>query len=301
MKTFFSFLSVFISALCVANAYGHFTGKGHVHTLSETKQQFLNSDCRLTQSCDLKRFTLTTSVYELWFSDDRHHPTYTNGAIMEYETDSVDSLERYAVVQFKRGCVFYSSQTNQGRIIKDVTDTVSSFGENVPFCFPQWVIDSQDTDPVYNSDPDSGRFYFLRWNRPGSYDNRTQKYYGAERPKMPVLYMADNPSGAFVTQNGVKNVSLEFNACIYRATEVPLRTIRHNVNFAKPLACFKWQNVYVYDFQKAEFENRWVDVPMPEKAPMRVHHLTLLFIIALVLAALAFFLWRSSLQRRTGR
>jgi hypothetical protein len=302
MKMFFSLFSIFLSAVCVANAYGHFTGKGHVHTLSETKQEFLNPDCRLTQSCDLKRFTLRTSVYELWFSDDRHHPTYTNGAIMEYETGTIDALEKYAVVQFKRGCVFYSGKNSQGRITKNVTDTVPSFGENVPFCFPQWVIDSQDSDPVYNSDPESGRFYFLRWNKPGSYDNRTQKYYGAERPKMPVVYMADYPSGAFVTENGVKNVALEFNTCIYKAMEVPVKAGRDNVNFAKPLACFKWQNVYVYDFQKAEFKSDWVDVPMPDQPPVRVHHYpAVIFITVFLLAVLAVLLRRSSLQRAHRR
>ena len=70
----------------------------------------MNPDCRSTYTCDLKRFTLTTSVYEVWFSDDPNYPTYGNGVIMEYETDSVDALEKYAIVQFIKGCVFDSSK-----------------------------------------------------------------------------------------------------------------------------------------------------------------------------------------------
>lgn len=56
-------------------SYADFTGKGHVHTLSETKEVFLNPDCRSTDTCDLKRFTLTKVVNEIWFSDDPIYPT----------------------------------------------------------------------------------------------------------------------------------------------------------------------------------------------------------------------------------
>jgi hypothetical protein len=255
----FSF--IWLLAFLSENSFGHFTGKGHVHTLSETKQDFLNSDCGSTASCDLKRFTLTTSVYEVWFSDDPNFPTYGNSVIMEYQTDSVDALEKYAIVQFKKGCVFYSSKFRGGRINGSVSDSVPSFGENVPFCFPRWVIDSQDTDPAYNSDPELGRFYLLRWNKAGSYDERTQKFYGTQRPRVPVVYMADHPSGAFVSGFGVKNVALEFNTCIYKAGDVPQETRRDDINFATPLTCFGWQNVYVYDFDREKFQTDIADLP----------------------------------------
>jgi hypothetical protein len=255
----FSF--IWLLAFLSENSFGHFTGKGHVHTLSETKQDFLNSDCGSTASCDLKRFTLTTSVYEVWFSDDPNFPTYGNSVIMEYQTDSVDALEKYAIVQFKKGCVFYSSKFRGGRINGSVSDSVPSFGENVPFCFPRWVIDSQDTDPAYNSDPELGRFYLLRWNKAGSYDERTQKFYGTQRPRVPVVYMADHPSGAFVSGFGVKNVALEFNTCIYKAGDVPEETRRDDINFATPLTCFGWQNVYVYDFDREKFQTDIADLP----------------------------------------
>jgi len=221
----------------------------------------LNPVCPSTDTCDLKRFTLTKLVYEVWFSDDPIHPTYANGVIMEYETDSVDALENYAIVQFKKGCVFYSSKNSEGKIHRKVGDTVLSFGKYIPFCFPQRVIDSQDTDPAYNSDPEYGRFYLLRWNKPGSYDNRTRKYYGAEKPKLPVVYMTDYPAGAFVTGTGVRNVALEFNTCIYKASNVPADTRRDGIDFAKPSTCFEWQSVYVYDFDKGGFQTRLANVP----------------------------------------
>jgi len=270
MRKLFCFSFIWLLAFLSENSFGHFTGKGHVHTVSETKQDFLNSDCRPTASCDLKRFTLTTSVYEVWFSDDPIYPTYGNSVVMEYQTDSVAALEKYAIVQFKKGCVFYSSKTNGGEITRKINDTVPSFGENVPFCFPEWVIDSQDTDPAYNSDPKGGRFSLLRWNRPGSYDERTQKFYGTQKPRRPVVYMADHPSGAFVSAIGMKNVALEFNTCIYKASEVPEETRREDINFATPLTCFGWQNVYVYDFDRGRFQTDIADLPRWEEPSARL-------------------------------
>jgi hypothetical protein len=272
------------------NSYGAFTGKGHVHTVSETKQVFLNPACRSTDTCDLKRFTLTTSVYEVWFSDDPVYPTYGNGVIMEYETDSVNALEKYAIVQFLKGCVFDSSKNGDGKINRNLSDTVASFGKNIPFCFPEWVIDSQDSDPAYNSDPEYGRFYLLRWNKAGSYEDWSQKYYGAEKPKIPVVYVADYPSGAFVTGTGVRNAALEFNSCIYKASEVPAKTGRDDISFAKPIACFEWQNVYVYDFDKGSFQTNLADVPRPGEPNVRAKiYLLVIFVTLFIALALVTF------------
>ena len=311
MKKLFCFSLICLFSFLAENSLAHFTGKGHVHTLSETKQDYLNSDCQPTASCDLKRFTLTTSVYEVWFSDDPNYPTFGNSVIMEYQTDSVAALENYAIVQFKKGCVFYSSKARGGRINGSVSDSVPSFGENVPFCFPRWVIDSQDTDPAYNSDPELGRFYLLRWNKPGSYDERTQRFYGTQKPKIPVVYMADHPSGAFVSGIGIKNVALEFNTCIYKASDIPEETRRDDINFATPLTCFGWQNVYVYDFEREKFLTNIADVPKwaepsaliekPQEpsAPMDVY--LVIFVTLIIALAVLVFTALSNLLRQKDR
>jgi hypothetical protein len=288
MKKFFCFSFILLILFLAGNSYGHFTEKGHVHTLSKAEQVFLNPDCRSTDTCDLKRFTLTTSVYEVWFSDDPNYPTYGNGVIIEYETASVDALEKYAIVQFIKGCVFDSSKNGEGKINRNVSYIVPSFGENIPFCFPGWVIDSQDTDPVYNSNPEYGRFYSLRWNKPGSYEYANHKYYGAEKPKIPVVYLADYPAGAFVTGTGVKNVALEFNTCIYKASDVPAEIRRDEIDFAKPINCFEWQNVYVYDFAKGRFQTdlayapKWGEPYTRVKVYLLVIFVTLFIALALV-------------------
>jgi hypothetical protein len=284
MKQFFCFSFILLICFLAENSDGHFTGKGHVHTLSKTEQVFLNPDCHLTDTCDLKRFTLITSVYEVWFSDDPNYPTYGNGVIMEYETDSVDALEKYAIVQFIKGCVFDSLKNGAGKITRNLNYFVPSFGEHIPYCFPDWVIDSQDTDPAYNSDPENGRFYLLRWNKPGSYEYPNHKYYGAERPIVPVVYMADYPAGAFITGTGVKNSALEFNTCIYKANDVPAETRRDYINFAKPLSCFEWQNVYVYNFANGQFEANWADVPRRAEPYIRLLAYLLVILVTLFIA-----------------
>src|SRR5215467_14085942 len=284
MKKLFCFSFSLLIAFLAGDCYGHFTGQGHVHTLSKTEQVFWNPDCQTTDTCDLKRFSLITSVYEFWFGDDSRYPTYSNGVIMEYETDSVAALEKYAIVQFMKGCVFDSSKNGDGRIIKNISYTVPSFGEEIPFCFPNWVIDSQDTDPAYNSDPDYGRFYLLRWNKPGSYEYLNHKYYGAEKPKVPIVYMADYPIGAYVRNHAVRNAALQFKTCIYKAKDVPTRTRRDDVNFAKPLNCFEWENVYVYDFATRKFEANWADVPRPEEPYMPVKEYLLVILVTLFIA-----------------
>lgn len=294
MKIFFG-LSLLLFLFCLAlDSSAHYTGKGHVHIVSETKRDFLNPDCRSTDTCDLKRFSLTTSAYEVWFADDPHYPSYVNGAVMEYETDSVAALEKYAVVQFKKGCVFYSEKNRKGKIIRTVNNRVPSFGEDIPFCFKDWVIDSQDTDPAYNSDPEYGRHYFLRWNKPGSYDDRTQKYYGAVKPRLPVLYMTDYPGGAFMTASGARNVALEFKTCIYRSRDVPEETHRADIHFAVPINCFEWQNVYVYDYEKAAFVTDMAAVPPWDEPADRAK----LYLAATAALLLALALYGLSRRRR---
>jgi hypothetical protein len=290
MKRFYCCLFILLVCLLRENVYGDFTGRGHVHTLSETNQVFLNPDCRATDTCDLKRFTLTSLVHEIWFSDDPNYPTHGNGAIMEYETDSLAAIEKYTIVQFVKGCVFTSTRNQQGKITRDIRYGVSSFGESIPLCFPEWVIDSQDTDPAYNSDPEYGRFYLLRWNAAGSHDERTQKYYGVEKPKTPIVYVTDYPAGAFVTATGVKNAALEFRSCIYKARDVPVETRRENINFAKPISCFEWQNVYVYDFDKGQFQTRLADLPGQEEPALPLNMFLLMTLVALfaALALIAF-------------
>lgn len=293
----FPFASIFLIILIfTAAADADFTGRGHVHVRAQHRQDFLDPNCQRTASCALKRFSLIQEENEIWFSDNPKYPTYGNGVIIEYETDSVAALEQFAVVQFKRGCVFDSKLDGAGMERRLVTDTVASFGELVPFCLRRWVIDSQDRDPAYNSDPKQGRFYYLRWNLPGSYEKPSEKFFGAAKPERPVLYMSDYPAGAFIAQTAVRNVALQFKTCIYNARQVPSVTHRDDLDFAQPLHCFAWQNIYIYDFTRRVFRTdaavlaSWGE----EAPPIEFYRRVAIAALWLTIALVALWAWRGS-------
>jgi len=52
------------------------------------------------------------------------------------------------------------------------------------------------------------------------------------------------------------------------ASDVPTQTSRNNLEFGKPISCFDWQNVYVYDFAKARFETDLAALPAWEEPPV---------------------------------
>ena len=102
--------------------------------------------------------------------------------------------------------------------------------------------------------------------------------------------MADYPAGAFVTGSGVRNVALQFNTCIYKANDVPVETRRDDIDFAKPITCFEWQNVYVYDFDKGRFEANLADLPRPGEPYLRVKvYLLVIFVTLFIALALVTF------------
>ena len=125
--------------------------------------------------------------------------------------------------------------------------------------------------------------------------------------------MTDHPSGAFVSGIGVKNVALEFNTCIYKAIDVPEETRRDDINFATPLTCFGWQNVYVYEFDKQKFQTDIADLPkwaepsaLIEKrqepsAPMDLYLMVIFVTLIIALALLIFAALGNFLRQKDRR
>lgn len=232
------------------------TGKGHVHELPAKIRDFYNTDCEKNNTCALERFSIFVREYEVWFPDDSK-PSYGTGMIAEYETRSISDIETFAVVQFIRGCVFDNRKEDSGEITEFGEVLIMNLGELKRFCHRGWKLDSFDLDPVYNSNPENGRFYYLRWNSVrGSHQSSTEKYYGEERPKYPIVYLTDLPSSAFTGEISARNVSLEFKTCVYRANDVPAIVEENNLNFAEPIKCFDWQSSYVYNWDLQKFETK---------------------------------------------
>ncbi len=80
----------------------------------------------------------------------------------------------------------------------------------------------------------------------------------------------------------------------------PAETRRDKIDFAKPITCFEWQNVYVYDFQKRSFEADLSDLPVPEEPTMRanVYLLALFLTLFIALALITFSQFGKLLSQR---
>jgi hypothetical protein len=118
------------------------------------------------------------------------------------------------------------------------------------------------------------------------------------KPQAPVVYMSDYPAGAFIAGSGIRNVALEFKTCIYKAGDVPSVTRREEISFAKPIHCFEWQNVYVYDFENAKFQTNLASVPTWEEPTPAVNYRLVIVVALLIALAIVIFLRLAKLRGR---
>lgn len=217
-----------------------------VYKTVQMDQTYTNTNCELTDSCDLVSFRVR--VEDARVVSNSFGTNFTTGSFTEYQTSSVDKLQKYAVVQFIKGCQYNSKPggIEYGGISREF------YNEIVPFKHPHWVIDSVDSDPVYNSSPDFGdnRHAYYRWNEvEGSFKKETEHYYIQQTPHIPRLYVLDRPGTAFTSDDGneAKNISLQFKTCIYKTADIPVESSPEQIGFGTAIKCMKWKSSYVYD------------------------------------------------------
>jgi hypothetical protein len=226
--------------------------------LSERTKEFSpGSDCAVSETCSLKKFKLIEMKKALSWSDHLVDQRLTDIRAI-YETEKVEDLEKYVIVQFIRGCYYrtFPGDKQPSRVI----NIRNFFGKKIEYKHSHWQIDSDDTDPVYNSDEEKGRFGFLRWNsNPKSFDANHPNYYFKEKPKHPIVFVADMPGvvGVFYDKEGApekaENSSLEFKTCIYHVEDVPTETDPEGLSPDKAIACLSWEHKFAYDFKTNEF------------------------------------------------
>lgn len=227
-----------------------------IRTYSET---FNNTNCKETNTCDLKSAKMIITDYKVGFEADNDF-NFGTQAILVYETDTKPNLLNYVYVQFIKGCMF-DSKLVDGKVTKIAQGySVYSFDDIIPLKFTDWVIDSSDKDPVYSTDyPDHPeRHYYYYWAKyPEDYSQEQRRYYGDDLPYDPWLYINVLPGQAWYSlENGYAiNNSLQFKTCLYRETEVPRPSIKENINFATPIHCFTWKSSWVYNHKTKKFEN----------------------------------------------
>ena len=219
------------------------------------RQIFVNTDCQETDTCDLLEFSIKVADYELKMPYTGEL-VYGTSMIVEYETTTLETLEKYALVNFLRGCMFVSAKHSNGVVANFFSDRKDQFGASKYFCFPDWAIDSTDDDPVYYSSYKS-RHYMYKWNTVlGSFAKNTEKKYGEEKPSHPRLYISDPIANAWFANGEAKNISLEFKTCIYRAGDIPKKTTENDTNFATPIHCFFWKSSHVFNHATGQFESK---------------------------------------------
>ncbi len=230
-----------------------------VQILDSKEQKFSPAACAERDICDLVGARLVEENYKVTLPEG---VSYGTRAFAEFETTDVAKLEKYAYVNFIRGCQFDSVKMRDGKVIKQLNHARDEFFgvEGVAFHHPQWVIDSTDVDPMYNSihEPGMSRHAAYRWNSvKGSFNQKTEAYFGNAAPARPVLYVSDRPGTAFLSDTlpKAKNISLEFKMCLYKASEIPLVAKADDLSFAEPIHCFPWRSSLVYDWQAGKFTN----------------------------------------------
>lgn len=221
-------------------------------------QRFINRDCEKNNSCGLLQFTVISESYKVYTEGQ---PNLGIRAYIEYETDKVESLPEYAIVQFLRGCQFKSVKNKDGTVKKYNTSSIKSFDEYHTFHFPTWTIDSVDKDPIYlSSDGQSAAdriakylWHELPWQWP-----RTKvgvNRYKIPNPPMPRLHVTDRPGPVFRGEMFAYNSSLQFRTCVYRTKDIPSETTRDNTKFADPITCLAWASSFLYNFDTGEFDS----------------------------------------------
>jgi hypothetical protein len=196
------------------------------------------------------KFTLLVQDYKVTYSSTKYN--IGNRAIAQYETNSLATLEDYAVVQFIRGCQFNTYVEDKKVHFVDNIARVH-FDEVKIFNHRDWVIDSTDKDPMYsNVTKEELPFWKSRhgwyfWNKFGNYDEKGEVYYGKEKPKKPYLYVMVYPGTSFIQDGWAKNISLEYQTCLFRTKDIPEEGVPHNISFAQPIQCFEWRSSFIYD------------------------------------------------------
>lgn len=177
-----------------------------------------------------------------------------------FEVNEIPALSRYVFVQFTRGCMWDSYQNADGSILTEfgVLRNFQGF-YRIQHVLPKWTVDSNDTDPVYGADIETGnRMFYLQTadSIPLGIPRAQGKLLGEVPATIPFGYITDMPGPGTYSTNlkWAKNMSLEYKTCLFRATDVP-RTVGE-VEFAiteKAIDCFDWGVKKVYDHKALDF------------------------------------------------
>lgn len=230
--------------------------------LSSNKVILVNEQCKSTDSCNLLNIKLHVEDIKL---TSRGEVQYGTRALLSYETKKIEYLEDYGIVQFIRGCQFHTTESGD---VYGGAAVPAFFGKKYyPYRFENWVIDSLDRDPLYNSwvpkNKSHSRHDLYRWSMEGpSFDSEGDRYFWKERPARAELYVTDRPGVTSYDSKfkRAKNISLQYKSCVYKMEDIKPVMGPRDLDFQDALVCVDWDSSFIYNHKMNKFEkSREVD------------------------------------------
>lgn len=202
------------------------------------------------------------------------------------ETTNSSCIKDYGVVQFIRGCIYIDRINNSTNVSSDkYLHNRELRGQSVEFKHADWVVDSVDLDPLYNSydKEDANALNRHDWHRfvkvplllqedEASLMKDTPKYFNsknfgyvmnAEAP-LSQIYVSDLPSGSSLVPNAGANhrevitSSLEFKTCIYNIRDIPVMGDPAKFDAPEdqggPIKCFEWSDKAKFNKKNQTFD-----------------------------------------------
>ena len=224
-------------------------------------QKFVPKNCTDNDLCDLKSFVLDTRQFkvELPSSNSVH---YGQTSYMGYEVNDPAKYQKYAVVQYIKGCV-YDSEVRSNKVIKEIRYQREFFGELRKFSHPDWAIDSIDNDPMYKNFPKSylqdpavinkNRHGLYYWGKYREYSKERENIIYKRLPDENFFFTVDRPATAFLTGLQAKNTSLEFKACLYKTKDIPETIGSPQFFIPNPIHCFGYDHKIKFNHKKQKY------------------------------------------------
>ncbi len=202
------------------------------------------------------------------------------------ETTNASCIGDYGVVQFIRGCIYIDRISNATNVSSEkYLMTRDLRGKTVDFKHPDWVVDSVDLDPLYNSyDLEDANSENRRdWHRyvkvplllKADHDSLVidvAKYFNSKNfdyvmnapTPLSQVFISDTPSGSALVPNAganhreISTSSLEFQTCLYHMKDIPVTGDPAGFNIPEdqggPIKCFAWSDKVKFNNQTETFD-----------------------------------------------
>jgi hypothetical protein len=248
---------VFLCSFFGAAGTAHAQSSASIKELSKrTVQMPKITNCKLKDLCDLKNVKIVERKIKVLFPDERpEYAIYMTDFRFVIQLDKADSIPRYGVVQYLKGCMFQSELLPDGTINNRFAYVHKHFGAYQLLRHDNWVVDSSHDDPVASSFENYGRFDLYKWNKdPKNLDADNGTWYFDAKPPHGTVFKSELISNTGLMEAPgnpmARNSSLELETCIFKINDLPLKSdaVGSGIDRSKAIWCGQWDHKFSYDF-----------------------------------------------------